>query len=449
MEIFSKVKKVEDGNFFNQSLSNAYIEDVDLDASMGAIVKEEDGDFFNLNLSSAYIEDVDLDASFGTITKVEQFDYNSFIESKLPEFEELFESENNKYYKIVITKGKQRGSSTLANGSFEWLKFAGRRTLNYTSNMTTEDIYFEDINGNEIECTCSYLSGRWSDNYSSRDYAPSNFFATNAEESWVSDKSSTVYSEIISSGSELKYQILFKTKIPLEYINGLVFDNGRDSGWIVSVVVYSSDDLETFTELINEDLPSGNAYTFNFDPAEYKSSGNDEPSNDENVDTYKIVLTASDSSYQNTGVISSGSFENLEYDSGVTYGSTSDDIIFTDGENYYNCRVSMSSRWRNANGDGNYSPHNLFAPSNKRTSPYSAVFSSDGTNLIYTIHFTDPISLELLSNLHIVAGSDPDGGSGTVKYELYDSDDTLLYETTQYNANCAHNYVMTFNPIIE
>lgn len=270
MEILSKVKKVEDGDFFNQNLSNAYIEDVDLDASMGAIVKEEDGDFFNLNLSSAYIEDVDLDASFGTITKVEQFDYNSFVDNKLSEFEELFESENNKYYKIVITKVKQSGGSTLANGSFEWLKYAGRRTLNYTSNMTTEDIYFEDINGNEIECTCSYLSGRYSDNYSARDYAPSNFFVTNAEESWVSNKSSTVYSELMSlSGSELKYQILFKTKIPLEYINSLAFNNGRDSGRDVSVVVYSSDDLETFTELMSEDLPSGNAYIFSFDPNDY------------------------------------------------------------------------------------------------------------------------------------------------------------------------------------
>ena len=171
-----------------------------------------------------------------------------------------------KYYKFIFTKSYITSgdhNATLSNAVFENLIFKGRRTQNYTSNIKSVDIYFEDPNGNEIECTCSYLGSRWSDN-GARDYAPCNFFATTQSESWANTSySRNSYSEILSGAyGDLSFEVVFKTKIPLEYINNLTFNKGRGKSDSVNVSVYSSDDLETYTEVISKTVEYDNKYFF-------------------------------------------------------------------------------------------------------------------------------------------------------------------------------------------
>lgn len=171
--------------------------------------------------------------------------------------------EEGMYYKLELTRNHANDywGATLANAVFENMTFAGRRTQSYVSNITTMDIYFLDTIGNPVECTCSYLSSRWQDN-NSHDYAPGNFFATNASESWGGGSSSEIMSGTRTDA--LRFEILFKTKIPLSYINNLTFDNGRGSANTVNVKVYSSDDLINFNQIINKDIPyENNKYTLN------------------------------------------------------------------------------------------------------------------------------------------------------------------------------------------
>lgn len=249
MQIISKIKKVEDGNSYNQTKSSAIVDNVD--DSVEPISVVEPSNFFNLNLSHSYVDNVE-----------------EFIENYAISTDSLVN--DGKCYKMVLTKKPTTGYTTIAHGLFENLEYSERITTAYTTNILSVDILFLNSNGEKIRCTCSYLNGRYSDN-GSRDYAPSNFFATVNKQSWCMNATASHFSEIANvKGQDLVFEILFKTKISLNELNNLTFDNGRGNvateAPIVNVKVYESDDLETFTEIIDKDVPyEDKKYTFTID----------------------------------------------------------------------------------------------------------------------------------------------------------------------------------------
>lgn len=165
------------------------------------------------------------------------------------------------------------------------------------------------------------------------------------------------------------------------------------------------------------------------------------------VQKFKIVLTASDSSNRNCCCIGDGDFAALTYKqclSARNAKALTEDIVFTDGDNDYNCTVSVSSRWYD-NGVDDYAPHNFFATTG-RISASRFLSSNYDKTLTYTIKFTDDIDIQKISSLSLVAGKY--GGTtsytGTVNYQLYDDSDVLIYETALTNETHSIRYQMNF-----
>ena len=145
------------------------------------------------------------------------------------------------------------------------------------------------------------------------------------------------------------------------------------------------------------------------------------------------------------------SFTGLEYVECLTaqnYSNTSETVVFTDGENTYNCIVSMNNRFQHKKQDY-YAPHNFFAPSDKRICPVSNMSGGYYEHLIITVQFTDPIAFSKIKSLNFRMGYEaPDGASriyapDSVQYDLYNGDNELAYTTTKLRADADSNRDIT------
>ena len=437
MDIFSKIKKFEEADYFNQNLSNVLIDEdrdkftighelieesdyfnsnltnVLLDTSSdifadSLVLNDEESDFFNQNLSNALIEDVDLDSIVDTLSLVETANEQSAV----------------KYYKVEITKTPNNyTTATLSNGRFNGLRFK-ETTSTFETNAISENVVFTDSNNHDINAVVEYLNGRTESNNNS--YNPSAFFVEDVSQSWGGTPWNTIEGD---SNEDLVYRITFQTKIQRSDIKTLTFDDINDDNVPVEFKLFVSNDLETWKLLYNTTL------SFNTDDNEYHY---DSPEG-----KYKIVLTSyNDVNKTSQGIMGNGSFEHLTYVECLSPRSataTSENIVFSDDDgNTYNCTVSISSRWSD-NGRDDYAPHNLFAlEQSQRVSSITYICPANtSAPLTITIQFTDDIKLELLQGLKIGYGKTAGTTSNAkyANYALYDEDDNLLYHEENVNEN--------------
>ena len=436
MDIFSKIKKFEEADYFNQNLSNVLIDedrdkftighelieesdyfnsnlsnvllDTSSDIFADSLALDEESDFFNQNLSNALIEDVDLDSIVDTLSLVETAEQQSAV----------------KYYKVEITKTPSTyTTATLSNGRFNGLRFK-ETTSTFETNAISENVVFTDSNNHDINAVVEYLNGRTESNNNS--YNPSAFFVEDVSQSWGGTPWNTIEGD---SNEDLIYCITFQTKIQRSDIESLTFNDINDDNVPVKFKLFVSNDLETW------ELLDSAALSFNTDDNEYHY--------DSTKGKYKIVLTATnDANGTSQGIMSDGKFEHLTYAECLSPRSataTSENIVFSDDEgNTYNCTVSLSSRWSD-NGRDDYAPHNLFAlEQSQRVSAGTWIApASTNTPLTITIKFTDDIKLELLQGLRIGYGKTAGSKSNAkyANYALYDEDDNLLYHEENVNEN--------------
>lgn len=441
MDIFSKIKKFEEADYFNQNLSNVLIDedrdnfktghelieesdyfnsnlsnvllDTSSDIFADSFALDEESDFFNQNLSNALIEDVDLDSIVDTLSLVETANQQSAI----------------KYYKVEITKTPNNyTTATLSNGRFNGLRFK-ETTSTFETNAISENVVFTDSNNHDINAVVEYLNGRTESNNNS--YNPSAFFVEDDSQSWGGTPWNTIEGD---SNEDLVYRITFQTKIQRSDIESLTFNDINDDNVPVKFKLFVSNDLETWKLLDSTTL------SFNTDDNEYHYDS----TNVQLEGKYKIVLTSyNDVNKTSQGVMGDGSFEHLTYVECLSPRSataTSENIVFSDDDgNTYNCTVSISSRWWYDNGVDDYAPHNLFAlEQSQRVSPMTTICPlNTGEPLTITIQFTDDIKLELLQGLTIRYGQTFRTASNAkyANYALYDEDDNLLYHEENVNEN--------------
>ena len=441
MDIFSKIKKFEEADYFNQNLSNVLIDedrdkftighelieesdyfnsnlsnvllDTSSDIFADSLSLDEESDFFNQNLSNALIEDVDLDSIVDTLSLVETANQQSAV----------------KYYKVEITKTPNNyTTATLSNGRFNGLRFK-ETTSTFETNAISENVVFTDSNNHDINAVVEYLNGRTESNNNS--YNPSAFFVEDASQSWGGTPWNTIEGD---SNEDLVYRITFQTKIQRSDIESLTFNDINDDNVPVKFKLFVSNDLETW------ELLDSTTLSFNTDDNEYHYDS----TNVQHEGKDKIVLTSyNDVNKTSQGVMGDGKFEHLTYVECLSPRSataTSENIVFSDDDgNTYNCTVSISSRWWYDNGVDDYAPHNLFAlEQSQRVSPMTTICPlNTSAPLTITIQFTDDIKLELLQGLTIRYGQTFRTASNAkyANYALYDEDDNLLYHEENVNEN--------------
>ena len=441
MDIFSKIKKFEEADYFNQNLSNVLIDedrdkftighelieesdyfnsnltnvllDTSSDIFADSLSLDEESDFFNQNLSNALIEDVDLDSIVDTLSLVETANEQSAV----------------KYYKVEITKTPSNyTTATLSNGRFNGLRFK-ETTSTFETNAISENVVFTDSNNHDINAVVEYLNGRTESNNNS--YNPSAFFVEDASQSWGGTPWNTIEGD---ANEDLVYRITFQTKIQRSDIESLTFDDINDDNVPVKFKLFVSNDLETW------ELLDSTTLSFDTDDNEYHYDS----TNVQHEGKYKIVLTSyNDVNKTSQGVMGDGKFEHLTYVECLSPRSataTSENIVFSDDDgNTYNCTVSISSRWWYDNGVDDYAPHNLFAlEQSQRVSPMTTICPlNTSAPLTITIQFTDDIKLELLQGLTIRYGQTFRTASNAkyANYALYDEDDNLLYHEENVNEN--------------
>ena len=401
---------IEESDYFNSNLSNVLL-DTSSDIFADSFALDEESDFFNQNLSNALIEDVDLDSIVDTLSLVETANEQSTV----------------KYYKVEITKTPSTyTTATLSNGRFNGLRFK-ETTSTFETNAISENVVFTDSNNHDINAVVEYLNGRTESNNNS--YNPSAFFVEDASQSWGGTPWNTIEGD---SNEDLVYRITFQTKIQRSDIESLTFDDINDDNVPVKFKLFVSNDLETWKLLDNTTL------SFDTDDNEYHY---DSPEG-----KYKIVLTSyNDVNKTSQGVMGDGKFEHLTYVeclSPRSAAATSENIVFSDDDgNTYNCTVSISSRWWYDNGVDDYAPHNLFAlEQSQRVSPMTTICPLNTSEpLTITIQFTDDIKLELLQGLTIRYGQTfrTPSNAKYANYALYDEDDNLLYHEENVNENLA------------
>ena len=415
---------IDDSDYFNSNLSNVLLDTSSDIFADSFVLNDEEFDFFNQNLSNALIEDVDLDSIVDTLSLVETANQQSAI----------------KYYKVEITKTPNNyTSATLSNGRFNGLRFK-ETTSTFETNAISENVVFTDSNNRDINAVVEYLNGRTESNNNS--YNPSAFFVEDISQSWGGTPWNTIEGD---SNEDLVYRITFQTKIQRSDIESLTFNDINDDNVPVKFKLFVSNDLETW------ELLDSTTLSFNTDDNEYHyDSTNVHPEG-----KYKIVLTATnDANGTSPGIMCDGKFEHLTYVECLSPRSataTSENIVFSDDDGKtYNCTVSLSSRWSD-NGSDDYAPHNLFAlDQSQRVSSYTQLYPAGNMPLTVIIQFTDDIRLELLQGLRIAyAGTTAQAKYTT--YALYDEDDTLLYHEENVNqyltdfVNNRHYYTLTYN----
>ena len=373
------------------------------------VLNDEEFDFFNQNLSNALIEDVDLDSIVDTLSLVETANEQSAV----------------KYYKVEITKTPSTyTTATLSNGRFNGLRFK-ETTSTFETNAISENVVFTDSNNHDINAVVEYLNGRTESNNNS--YNPSAFFVEDVSQSWGGTPWNTIEGD---SNEDLIYRITFQTKIQRSDIESLTFNDINDDNVPVKFKLFVSNDLETWKLLDSTTL------SFNTDDNEYHY---DSPEGKYKI----VLTSYNDVNKTSQGVMGDGKFEHLTYVeclSPRSAAATSENIVFSDDDgNTYNCTVSISSRWWYDNGVDDYAPHNLFAlEQSQRVSPMTTICPLNTSEpLTITIQFTDDIKLELLQGLTIRYGQTFRTASNAkyANYALYDEDDNLLYHEENVNEN--------------
>ena len=421
MDIFSKIKKFEEADYFNSNLSNVLL-DTSSDIFADSLALDEESDFFNQNLSNALIEDVDLDSIVDTLSLVETANQQSEV----------------KYYKVEITKTPSTyTTATLSNGRFNGLRFK-ETTSTFETNAISENVVFTDSNNHDINAVVEYLNGRTESNNNS--YNPSAFFVEDVSQSWGGTPWNTIEGD---SNEDLVYRITFQTKIQKSDIESLTFNDINDDNVPVKFKLFVSNDLETWELLDNTTL------SFDTDDNEYHY----DITNVQHEGKYKIVLTATnDANGTSPGIMCDGKFEHLTYVECLSPRSataTSENIVFSDDDgNTYGCTITVNSR--SSNSDDSYAPHNLFAlEQSQRVASHTQLYPSGNIPLTVTIQFTDDIKLELLQGLRIAYAGYVAQAKYTT-YALYDEDDTLLYheenvnqDLTDFN-NSGKYYTLTY-----
>ena len=309
MDIFSKIKKFEESDYFNSNLTNVLIDedhdkftighelieesdyfnsnltnvllDTSSDMFADSLTLDEESDFFNQNLSNALIEDVDLDSIVDTLSLVETANEQNAV----------------KYYKVEITKTPSTyTTATLSNGRFNGLRFK-ETTSTFETNAISENVVFTDSNNHDINAVVEYLNGRTESNNNS--YNPSAFFVEDASQSWGGTPWNTIEGD---SNEDLVYRITFQTKIQRSDIESLTFNDINDDNVPVKFKLFVSNDLETWELLDNTTL------SFNTDDNEYYYDS----TNVHHEGKYKIVLTSyNDVNKTSQGVMGDGKFEHL------------------------------------------------------------------------------------------------------------------------------------------
>ena len=404
---------IEESDYFNSNLTNVLLDTSSDIFADSLVLNDEETDFFNQNLSNALIEDVDLDSIVDTLSLVETANEQNAV----------------KYYKVEITKTPSTyTTATLSNGRFNGLRFK-ETTSTFETNAISENVVFTDSNNHDINAVVEYLNGRTESNNNS--YNPSAFFVEDASQSWGGTPWNTIEGD---SNEDLVYRITFQTKIQRSDIESLTFNDINDDNVPVKFKLFVSNDLETWELLDNTTL------SFNTDDNEYYYDS----TNVHHEGKYKIVLTSyNDVNKTSQGVMGDGKFEHLTYVECLSPRSataTSENIVFSDDDgNTYNCTVSISSRWWYDNGVDDYAPHNLFALEQSQRVAYSTYITSNSRSapLTVTIKFTDDIKLELLQGLTIRYGQTFRTASNAkyANYALYDEDDNLLYHEENVNEN--------------
>ena len=300
-EVINKTNKVEDGNFYNQNLSSALIEDGAEVLQQGNIV--EDGNFYNQNLSSALIEQDD--DILGDLHVDETDIYDTTLSSVLIE-DEILQSLNGD---LTVDEDCNVFNLSLSSSSID----------DEVANSIDGDLTVDEV---------------------------SNIINLSISSSLIDDEVSNCIDGDLTVDEESFYNNDYQRAI--DEANGII-------------------------------VP----------------------------DTYKFVLTGS-TLPEYAPQFLNGVFSDLQYSDLTTVNnSLSEDIVFTDGTNNYNCTVSVSSRVDNGtNETDDYAPHNLFAPADKRTSDIPGVCGT-GNDLIYTGQFTTPLPFDLLSNLSLDFGVVP------------------------------------------
>ena len=400
---------IEESDYFNSNLTNVLLDTSSDIFADSLVLNDEESDFFNQNLSNALIEDVDLDSIVDTLSLVETANEQNAV----------------KYYKVEITKTPSTyTTATLSNGRFNGLRFK-ETTSTFETNAISENVVFTDSNNHDINAVVEYLNGRTESNNNS--YNPSAFFVEDASQSWGGTPWNTIEEDLV-------YRITFQTKIQRSDIESLTFNDINDDNVPVKFKLFVSNDLETWELLDNTTL------SFNTDDNEYHYDS----TNVHHEGKYKIVLTSyNDVNKTSQGVMGDGKFEHLTYVECLSPRSataTSENIVFSDDDgNTYNCTVSISSRWWYDNGVDDYAPHNLFAlEQSQRVSPMTTICPlNTSAPLTITIQFTDDIKLELLQGLTIRYGQTFRTASNAkyANYALYDEDDNLLYHEENVNEN--------------
>ena len=503
MDIFSKIKKFEEADYFNQNLSNVLIDEDRDKFTIGHELIEE-SDYFNNNLTNVLIDE-DRDKFTIGHELIEESDYfnqnpsNVLIDEDRDKFtigHELIDDSD--YFNSNLSNVLLDTSSDIFADSFvlndEEFDFFNQNL----SNALIEDVDLDSIvdtlslveTANEQSAVKYYKVEitKTPNNYTTATLSNGRFNGLRFKETTSTFETNAISENVVFTDSN-NHDI----NAVVEYLNGRTESNNNSynpSAFFVEDVSQSwggtpwntiegdsnedliyritfqtkiqRSDIEslTFNDINDDNVPvdfklfvsndletwkllDSTTLSFNTDDNEYHYDS----TNVQHEGKYKIVLTTyNDVNKSTQGVMCDGKFEHLTYVECLSPRSataTSENIVFSDDDGKtYNCTVSLSSRWYD-NGNDDYAPHVLFALDQSQRVSYSTYITSNSRSapLTVTIQFTDNIKLELLQGLSITYGKN--GGtlqnSKYANYALYDEDKTLLYHEEYENKNLADN----------
>lgn len=353
-----------------------------------------------------YIELTDSPRTRVKITKEDETENTVTLSAQImPDYE-------TKHAKIVLTlRGNPQGS--INTGMFDKLDYI---SCFQDAEKMAQRLYFKDSNGYGVICNASLQQLNITQEPLGVEDEFFNFFDVHS----TSDR-------IISAGTNCDTVIVldFPEIHDIDLVRGFNFISDEN-------LTYIKADLLIDDELIVEhEFNNIGRQGYHLFDTELK------------IDNFKITLDVLETDINQYAAISEGVLGKLTYVDCLSApgNNLSENIVFTDGVDNYNCTVTMDSRENGTNDD--FAPHNLFAPADKRTSEFSDI-SSGADTLKYTIEFNDPIMLANILTLKIDAGSQ-ESLARQVRYTLFDSSNNELYTERKVNTTFNHDYEMIFD----
>ena len=135
---------IEESDYFNSNLTNVLLDTSSDIFADSLVLNDEESDFFNQNLSNALIEDVDLDSIVDTLSLVETANEQNAV----------------KYYKVEITKTPSTyTTATLSNGRFNGLRFKETNMLGDTrvTTINKNTLNVKNIQNSFLDARPEYL----------------------------------------------------------------------------------------------------------------------------------------------------------------------------------------------------------------------------------------------------------------------------------------------------